>query len=389
MAKQEVLVEQRETILGPPVGYVDLLDHATTAKHTKEKEEGKTFQKTPIRPSAAGACSRELYHELMMFSGRAQYDVEVMEPELHRLFSLGHSIEANLIKDMRTLLSDFIEIKYQQQVLSFCYLNAKNDPKLSQWLEGSLDMVFWSDKWKCVADVKSKKDKFHSYHKTAWDDTTYKLKSMKSVQTISDCAFLVENLGEFLQELSDPFFEANFKQLNLYASSDFLKERGVNHAAIIQYCKNDSRLREIRFKPCDEVAKETIRKFQNVVTAVDENKPELAPKDYVLGSIKCAFCKFKKECWEKDDSLKAFFRTFPKKEWPTDTNRLGALGTTLDSMLSRYAGAEDEAKAQTKFEQDIVALLVKSNINKVRTESGLVYEVKKLKDSIVLRRSKA
>lgn len=375
-------------VLGPPVGYVDLLDHATTAKHQKEKDEGKTFQKTPLRPSAAGACSRELYHELMMFSGRAKYDVEVMQPELHRLFSLGHSIEANLIRDMKDLLKEFVEIRYQQQVLSFEYLEAKVDPKLSQWLEGSLDLVFWSDKWKCVADVKSKKDKFHSYFKTGWDEMTERLKNMKTVVTISDCAFWVEHLEDFLKELNDPFFEANFKQLNLYANSDFLKERGVNHAAILQYCKNDSRLREVRFKPCAKVAKDTIKKMQNVITAVDEKKIELAPKDYVLGSIKCAFCKFKTQCWE-DDATKAFFQTFPKKQWPTDTNRMGKVGKDIDQLLTTYNELEATEKKRDALEQEIVKKLMEKEVGKVRTGGGLVYEVKKLKDSVVLRRTKA
>jgi hypothetical protein len=387
--KQEVSKKEEVEVLGPPVGYVDLLDHATTAKHQKEKEEGRTFQKTPLRPSSSGSCSRELYHEFRMFHKKAHYDIDIIEPETHRLFSLGHAIEANLIRDIKSLLSDFIEVRYQQQVLSFSYLEAKSDTKLSQWLEGSLDLVFWSDKWKCVADVKSKKDKFHSYFSTNWDEMTNRLKEMKSVQTISDVAFWVESLSDFLKELGDPFFEANFKQLNLYASSDFLKERGVNHAAIIQYNKNDSRLREIRFKPSDAIAKETISKFQRVVTAVDEDKPELAPKDYVLGSIKCAFCKFKKECWEGEDAQKAFFKTFPKKQWPTDTNRLGKTGQLIDEMLEEYSQMEAGIKVKDSSEQAIVKMLLDKEIGKIRTSSGLVYEVKKLKDSVVLRRSKA
>lgn len=377
------------TILGPPTGYVDLLDAVTTANLQKQQDEGKGFQKTPLRPSASGACSRELMYQLEEFHGLANYPKELITPETSRLFSLGHSVEWNVIKQFEQL-RDVFDIRYKQQSLSFAYLEAKNNPKMSQWLEGSLDMVFWSEKWKCVADVKSKKDKFHSYYKTDWDATTAKLSAMKSVAAIGDssCAFWVENLEEFLVELNNPFFEANFVQLNMYANSSFLKERGVNHGAIIQYSKNDSRLREIRFRPSASLYEKTIEKFRNVLKAVDEKKPELAPRDYALGSIKCAFCSYKSECWE-GDALKAFFKTFPPKEWPKDTDRMGpGTGNLIEKLMADYEAASEEADEVKRLEQAVVKVALDNGINKFRMVNGNIYEVRRLKDSVVLRRSK-
>jgi hypothetical protein len=382
-------------ILGPSVGYVDLLNHATTEMLKKEKADGKDFQKSPIRPSAAGACTRELFYQLMQYSGRAKYQTEIHEPETHRLLNLGHSIESHIVRQFE-LLSEFFEIRYKQQVLSFSYLEAKNDKKLSQWLEGSLDLVFWSEKFKCVADIKSKKDKFSSFHRTNWDEMTGKLSNMKSVEIIEgldpskpNVAFWVENLDDFLKELNDPFFEANFLQLNLYANSDFLKERGVNHGAIIQYCKNDSRLREIRFKPSKALYDKTVKKFQNVITAVDEGKPEIATKDYVLGSIKCAFCKFSSECWgEKVDAKKEHWKSYPAKQWPKDTAKMGVTGKDLEALFHAFTDKEKAVKEKEVIERDIVKLLLESDVEKVRTEKGDIYEVRRLKDSIVLRRGK-
>lgn len=283
-------------ILGPPTGYIDMLDEATTAYLEKEVESGRAYQKSPIRPSAAGKCARELFYELMEYSERAKYPPDIKEPNVHRLLNLGHSVEYHLLRQFE-LLKGVFDIRYKQQVLSFAYLKAEKDPKLSQWFEGSLDLVLWSEKYKCVADVKSKKDGFVAPYKTRWDKLSEQLDEMETVEAISDQAFWVEDLPAFLEELDDPFFSANFVQLNLYANSDFLKQRGVDHGAILQYCKNDSRLREVRFKPSWELYEKTVGKMQNVITAVDTDNPELAPKEYEAGSFKCNYCRFRRTCW--------------------------------------------------------------------------------------------
>jgi hypothetical protein len=286
-------------ILGPPKGYITLLDEATTAKLTADNKSGAEYQKTPLRPSAAGKCTRELYYELMQFHKLAKYETEVRPPNVHRLLSLGHSIEWSLLKQF-DLLKNMFEVRYKQQVLSFAHLKAKNKPELSQWLEGSLDLVLFSEKYKCVADVKSKGDGYDfQARKPKWAAMGEKLASMRCVETISPDAFWVEDLETFLADLKDPFFEANFLQLNMYANSDFLMERGIDHGAIIQYRKNDSALREVRFKPSRPLFEQTIAKFQKALDAVDQDDDELASRDYSPESFKCRYCAFHEVCWDK------------------------------------------------------------------------------------------
>jgi hypothetical protein len=388
-------------VLGPAVGYIDLLDHATTEKLKADQASGKDIAKSPLRPSSAGACTRELYYQLMQYSGRAKYAVEVNKPETQRLLNLGHAIESHLLRELG-LLSDIFEIKYKQQVLSFARLEADRDKKLEQWLEGSIDLVLWSEKWKCVADVKSKKDGWSAAFKTKWDELDDKLQHMTSVHTITrpikdrdkskeqaSAVYWVEDLDTFLTELNDPFFAANFLQLNLYANSDFLKQRGVNHGAIFQYCKNDSRLREIRFRPSASLYEKTIGKFQTVVDAVDASNPALAPRDYTLGSIKCAFCKFKKECWGEDsDAQKEYFKTFPRKNWPTDTNRMGETGSALEELFDEFHKHEQSEKRKETIEQGILKVMLAEGIEKLRLPTGEIYAVNRLKHTIKLKRTK-
>lgn len=374
------------SVLGPPTGYVDILDHLTTEKLMKDKAEGKEFQKSPIRPSSAGACTRELYFSLQQYTGQAKYDTELITPETSRIFGLGHTIEYHLIKEMG-LMAGLFDIRFKQQVLSFGFLKAE-DPKLAQWFEGSIDLVFWSAKHKCVADVKSKKDKFSAFYKTNWDETTEKLRGMRSVKSITEKAFWVEDLEAFLVELNDPFFAANFLQLNLYANSDFLVERGIDHGFIVQYNKNDSRLREIRFKPSRALYDRTIQRMQNVITAVETKNPELAPREFALGSFKCAFCKYKSECWEGADAKKEFFNTLPKKSWPKDTGRMGEVGQGLEKLFTLFSEQSQAEKQREVTEAAILKLMLDQKVHKLRLENGDVYEAKKLKDGMVIRRSK-
>lgn len=374
-------------ILGPPTGYTDILNEATIVNLRKDRDSGKQYQKTPIRPSSAGECARALYMDLLQFSGRAKFETELLSPETVRLFSLGHSVEWNLIDQFYK--SGAFEIRYKQQSLSFAYLESKSDPKLAQWFEGSLDMVLWSPQHKCVVDVKSKKDRFSAGHKSAWDDQDEKLGVMKSVQRISDTAYWVEDLEAFLAELNDPFFSANFKQLNMYACSTFLRERGIDHGSIIQYSKNDSRLREVRFKPSLALYEATILKMQNVIRAVDEDKPELAPKEFMLGSVKCAYCKFKNYCWPNVDVTKAFYKTLPAKEWPRDTDRMGKAGADIEKLFEARRTKQSAEDERDKLETEILFAMKEKGVEKIRLENGEVWLAKQNKDAIVLRRSKA
>ncbi len=359
-------------IPGPPIGYVDMLDLAINKK--VEEDAKKPSLSNPIRPSSAGKCGREKAYEFMEYRGLAKYDKELMTPELYRIFDLGHGVEYSLLKQFN--LVEAFRVKYKQQVLTFYPISE------TETIEGSIDVVFLSPKWKCVADVKSKKDKFSAYYASKWDEDGEKLKALPSVQVITENAFWVEDLPKFLEELNDPFFRANFVQLNMYAVNPFITERGIDHAAIIQYNKNDSRLREVRFRPSMDLYLQQQAKDQAIAKAIDLHQdPELIPKDHTLGSVKCAFCSFKKQCWgEESNAMKEFFKQLPdKKFWPKDTNRLGDVGYSIEEFFEARAPHEQSTVLLQEQEDKIIKYLLDNELTKIRLSNGEIYELKHLK----------
>lgn len=383
--------KQQQPVLGPDIGYVDILNHLTEERIKKERAEGTDVSKTPLRPSAAGQCTRELAYALMEYHGLANYEKELITPEQDRIFKMGYAVEEHIIREMRQAFKDLFQIKYTQQSLSFAHLKAVNNPGLSQFLEGSTDLILWSEQHRCIADIKSKKVKYSSYRNDDWIEFSDKMRRMKTVKKLTDLTFWVEDLEAFLKELDSPFFAANFLQLNLYALNPFIVERGIDHAAIIQYDKNSSRLREVRFKPSQKLYDYVIFKMQAALDAVDHNEPERAEKEFKLGSIKCAFCNFKKQCWSESDPLKAFFKSMPSKDWPKDTSRLGDVGNVLEDLYVEYKEAASVSESLYKKEDEILSIMLDEKISKVRFLDGEVYEVKYLKspkEHYELRRSK-
>jgi hypothetical protein len=245
------------------------------------------------------------------YAGLETFKIAPMSGEQTLLFDLGHAIESHLIRNIRQHFKA-AEVKFTQQVLDFGMIEAVNDVRLSQHFEGSIDLCLYSEKHKCCVDVKSKGDYYDfRKRKTAWDAMDDKFDTMESVTRISDRAVWVEDLIAFLDELDDPFFRSNFVQLNLYLNSDFLKDRGVDHGAIIQYQKNKSKLREIRFKPSKKLYDMTREKMVNVVRAVDESNIELAPAEYPAGSYKSRYCDF---CKAKTPGSCAMVNKEPEEE---------------------------------------------------------------------------
>jgi hypothetical protein len=376
-------------ILGPPEGYITLLDRYTRKHHEDNRVNGKEFQKTPLRPSASGDCTRALYYQLLQFHGFQKFETELHSPELHRLFGLGHFVEDHLLKQFEHLIpGSELQVRYKQQSLDFGALTSKNKPQLAQRFEGSLDAVFWSPDHKCLIDVKSKKDNFSSYHRTKWDDLDEKLFKMSTVHTISHGVYWVENLNGFLDELKDPFFGPNFVQLNGYLNTEFIKQREINHGAIIQYNKNDSRLREVRFKPSNTLHQKTLKRFQGVVDAVDLDNIDLAPREYTLGSIKCKFCKYGKICWGGEDTSQAFWDLSPNKKWPTDTIKMGPDGAQIETLLTALSIQTHVSAAKGETEAEIIRIMLDKKVYKIKSMKGEVWETKRLTNGIVLRRGK-
>jgi uncharacterized protein (DUF924 family) len=385
------------TIKGPPdLSYCDILNLATDEAMAKDA----LVKKNPIRPSGSGACTRELAYKLMEFTGQADYGVKPITAELNRIFSSGHALEYDIVKQFRKYTSDIFQVRYTQQSMWFEKITWPEREDLHMMLEGSNDLVFWSPEWKCVADIKTKKDKFSSWMASNWSETTDKLTKMKTVQCIGDTGvgFWIEDLEAFLKELNDPFFEANFLQLNLYATHPEFVNREVDHACIIQYNKNDQRLREVRFAPSQALADKVRTKFNTAIKAADAGQPEQAPRDYMLGSIKCAFCDFKKECWPEpsdpsEDPLKAYFKTLPKKHW---AKRLDDFDTELAEDLrvayEAYCAAESSAKDLQAAEELLAKLMLdRANTWKLKMDDGQVLLAKNMrspKPHITIRRGK-
>lgn len=369
MSDQNAIINN-SIIPGPEVGYVDLLDHYTDEKIKESADKQSYF---PLRPSSAGKCTKELTYELMEFEGKAKYEKNIREANEQRLLDLGHSIEYHIIQQFYNV--PLFKLLYKQQVVKAFTLKRGEKPLL---IEGSMDAVFISDHWKGVVDFKSKKDKYSSYYSSNWQETTEKLSQMASVKQLTEKTFYADDLETFLKELNDPFFEANFLQLNLYARSEFLVERGIDHAAIIQYNKNDSRVREVRFRPSQKLADKIKNKYQRVVDAVDSGDgPQSVKRDFKLGSIKCAFCAFNKDCWEGDDALKEYFGTFPKKYWATNIDKVQKdVRTEILRCFEEYKKLEQASQDLSKVEQELVSWLQEANIRKIKFDNDNIYEVK-------------
>lgn len=369
-------------MLGSKVGYIEILDYRTSEK---EKVNSQKSEYMPLRPSSAGACSRKLAHDLMEYRGFIKYDnKEEKTPEVVRLLSLGHSIEWNLLRQFEQV--DDFKLRYKQQVLSFFKL-----PETGELIEGSIDAVIVSEKYKCVIDVKSKKEKFSAFYRDDWEEWNERFSKMASVETFGNSCFWIPDLSKFLTELNDPFLSDNFYQLNMYFfdEGDFLQSRGVDHAAIVQYSKNTSRLRELRFKPSKKIYETIKTKYLAVSEAVDKFKdPTKVDKDYSLGSIKCAFCPHKTLCWPEADALKEYFSTWPKKKWPTDSLKISK---EIEPIYEAYKTAIAEGKKADFLEEQLIAELEYSKIQKVKFQDGHIYELKMLKSPkphLELRRTK-
>jgi hypothetical protein len=366
-------------VLGPSVGYIDLLDHHLTTKLTKERDGGRDYH--PLRPSSAGKCTRELSYEFDEYKNKTNYNKEAMNPDTHRLLSLGHSVEWNILRMFEEV--ELFEVRYKQQVVSFFKIDE------TRWIEGSVDAVIWSPQHKAVIDIKSKKNNFSSWSSSQWDEHSEKYGKMKTVTRLTDRAFWINDLDAFLEELDDPFLAANFYQLNMYANSQFLLERMVDHGAVVQYNKNDSRLRELRFRPSKSVYDKTRAKFELVSSNGNSGgTPEAVRRDFALGSIKCAFCSFKRSCWPEADALKEYFKTWPKKQWPDKTAELGQVGQELEALFVRYHEKENAEKEKTRLESLIVLIMNEEKLEKIQLHDNSIYEMRALQKGLVIRRAK-
>lgn len=364
-------------IPGPQFGLNEIIDALT---QTVIEKNDKKY--SPIRPSSAGKCTRELGYEQMEFRGLKSYPKESKASSVHRLLNFGHSVERHVIDEMYKAFAQNekpIQIKYKQQTLSFGRLPDGTN------LEGSMDLAIEGENFKMVCDIKSKGDKYSSYFRSSWDEFVEKLLNTGFAVKFGEDAVYITDLEKFLSSGFDPFFCNNLYQLNFYACNQFLVERGYNLASVIQLNKNDSRLREVRFTPSQAVAASTMNKFSKVVEVIDRDKsPEALPKDYSLGSMKCGFCPFRSECYPENDALKAYFKDLPPKKWAKDIDWLPKdIQDELTPLFNEYLELETLPDRLDYLENQIVKTLDKANVYKVRLNKGQdserVFTVKHLK----------
>lgn len=376
---------------GPPVGITDLLDFEITEKLKAEAEDRKAgkVKYYPLRPSSAGHCSRKLALELMEYRGKAFYNKPLIEPHVDRLFSLGHAVEWSVLKKLE--LVSMFQQKYQQQTL---HLFTIERPGFEDEIcEGSCDSVLFSKDYRGVIDVKSKKDGWSVAFKSKWDELLDNLSHFESLQKVSDQCFYAEDLTALIEELNGDWIVDNLLQLNLYANSEFLRDRGIDFAGLVYYNKNDSRMFELRFNPSKEKFNYVKEKYTKIAKIVDSDEIEKTVCEFPVGSIRYAFCDCHKMLpYSDQDPIKTYFRTLPKKIWPKKVSELkGKDKKEISTLYKEFQKASKASEKLKRIEEKILQILLNQKIAKIEFDDGAVYEVKFLKtprEHYELRRSK-
>lgn len=353
-----------------PTSYVKLLDEVMLRRTAAQKPG------MPIRPSNAGSCARKMAYEYLGYLGKIPVKVEERKPSVERLLSLGHFVEDHLVQDLKEVPD--MSVRFTQQLVEMFTLPG------GLTVEGSTDAVTWSDEIRGVLDVKSIGDRWHAAFSSKWDGL---LDTYRNFAVEFDTnSFFVDDLHQFLLDIgTDDSLYKNLVQLNLYACCDFLQKRGVDHASIIRYNKNNSQLMEIRFVPDMRVFEQTKERLSLVEKAGLEGDIEIAPKERVLGQLDCAYCLYKANCWPK--AQKKDFYSNGKKYWATRTSELEK-GTDLEALFLERERLEKEAVALVNIDREIIKLIDGHGVSKIKLDNGAVYEVKLLQKEAVLRRSK-
>ncbi len=366
--------KKEKKIPGPPCGYTDIIDAAMT----QDAIDNKWAKSFPLRPSASGYCGRRLALDLSEFAGHAEYPKEEREPRVNRLLGLGNTIEYASIRDWKKIKS--LTLKHKQQSVIMFKLDKLKEDEQERLIEGSNDFAVYSPKYKAVVDIKSQKDAFSFVFRTRWEETLAQFDRMETFQRIGDSetAFYIEDLPAALKELGSDWLCDNLIQLNMYCMSDFFVKQGVDHGVIYKYNKNDSRHYEIRIKPSKAVFDAVEKKFNHIYKSVVKNKdPSKVKKDFFLGSMRCSNCPYSQVCWD-EDAKKSYFKTLPKKQWPTDSNRLKNY-KHLEAEFKKYLTLGENLGIMRVTADEIIKTMHNEKISKIKLDNGDIYELKYLK----------
>jgi hypothetical protein len=364
MRYNNIKQDNNMSIPGPKKSYCTLVDEQLEANEAKNKSY------FPLRPSASGYCARKLAHDLNVFHGNEPKPEDPKPANIIRLLNLGHSIEFHALKYLNDIPG--FNIKFKQQVVDMFKLE-----RTGQIIEGSTDAVMWSNESKGLLDVKSVGDRFHSAFGTKWNSLMEKYDTLETFERFDENAWYINDLPAAIKELGDDTLVTNLTQINLYLCTQFMQDRGLDHGVVYRYNKNNSTHMEIRFKPSPELFETVRKKFNAIDQAVAAGDPQTVPKEFTLGSQMCAFCPYKSKCWPEIDAKKEYFKTFPKKEWPTLLNERTLPGSL--KLFDKLSALEDSTLNKGALEQEIIVAMQAKNLTKVKLPSGLIYEIKFLK----------
>jgi len=131
-------------------------------------------------------------------------------------------------------------------------------------------------------------------------------------------------------------------------------------------------------------------KYNRINVAVDKGDINAVSKDYVLGSSRCAFCSYSKECWGGADALKTYFRTF-NKSWPDDLDRMPPLiSDPLGKLFDKWESFDKVKDDKDRIEKDILKIMTDNKIERIKLPNKKVYKAKYLKTygGFVIRKDK-
>lgn len=360
---------------GPSKSYCTLVDEQIAKEYEAEKAAPPSF---PLRPSAAGECGRKLALDLMAYNGDIKKKSEDRKPHIMRLLSLGHHVETHALEFLKKIPG--FKVQFQQQVVDVLTLAS------GRTIAGAVDAVMWSEEHKALLDVKSVGDRFDQSFNSKWDMMMRQYDRMATMQRFDENAWYVEDPVAFIEEIGEDPLVKNMVQINLYASSEFFQKRGIDHAVIYRYCKNNSKHMEIRFKPSPRLIAKTKDKFDRAEKAAAAKNPELMRKDYALGSTACAYCPYQADCWP-GASKKEIYAGAPKKYWAAKIHELEK-GKDLAELFAVYEQAEPIVSTRKAMEAKIIVEMEAHGCTKVKLDNGNVYETKQLSKEIVLRKGK-
>ncbi len=367
-----------KNILGPVKSFTRMVDEALLAKAEKEKE-GKGYN--PLRPSASGYCGRKLAYDYSAFKGYSDKIHEDRKPSVIRLLNLGNSIEYQALREL-DMIPGF-SVKFKQQMVEMFKLPS------GQRIEGSIDALMVSDDHKVLLDVKSVGLRWHSAFGNSWKALMEKYDRLPTMQQFDDNAWYIDDVMAWLDEIGEDALVANITQVNLYACTPFMKDRGVEVGVIYRYCKSNSETMEIRFKTSDELFNRIRAKYSLIEEKVEAKAIEEVPKDFVLGSQACGFCPYQSKCWPEVSAKKEYFKTFPKKEWPEAIADLD-VAPELTKLFTQLATHDTALDQKEIAEQAILKLMIESEVTKIKLEDGSIYKrvyLKSPRPHFELRRS--